>query len=118
MASTLTDYLSTVGSALTTSGGGQGQSGVDPFGVLANIYDTVEIRSNAAPPMTLNIKDLGGAPSPASQYLQPTLIFSGPAGRYVYAPYGEAGQYTGTLTSLGSLAAIAVVGFLVGRATK
>lgn len=111
MASTFTDILGTASDAV-------GQSGVDPFALISRFYDTVEIRTNAAPSVTINIAELGGEPSPYTQYLQPTLVFSGPAGRYVYAPYGEAGQNTGTLTSAGSLIALAGLGFLLGRVTK
>lgn len=115
MASTLTELLSTFTSSASTS---MAQGGVDPFSLLSNVYDTIEIRSNAAPPMTLQIRELGGAPSPYTRALQPTLIFSGPAGRYVYAPYGEANTMTGTAVSVGMFVGLAGLGFLLGRLTK
>ena len=113
MASTILDYLNT--GAQAAQGAVQG---MDPLALISGFYDTVEIRTNAAPPVQLKLRELGGEPSPYTQYLQPTLIFSGPAGRYVYAPYGEAGESTGTLTSVGTLLALAGVGFVLGRLTK
>lgn len=122
MASTFVDFLQTAGSTISTAvqQGAQGysQSGPDPMQLIAAAYDTVEIRSNAAPPMVLKVRELGGAPSPYTKYLQPTIIFSGAAGRYVWAPYGEASATTGALTSAGTLLAIAGAGFLLGRFSK
>lgn len=114
-ASTILDFLqTTAGTAATTSA----SQGFDPFSLISGYYDTVEIRTNAAPPVKLAVRDLGGQPSPYTQALQPTLIFSGSAGRYVYAPYGEAGEYTGTVASVGALAALAIGGFIVGKLWK
>jgi hypothetical protein len=118
MASTLPEFLQAGISTLSTAAQGYSQSGPDPLALLSAIYDTVEVRSNAAPPMVLKIRELGGAPSPYTRYLQPTIVFSGPAGRYVWAPYGEASKSAGSLATGGMLLAIAGVGFLVGRLTK
>jgi len=121
MASTLTDWLNAGATAFTpsTSGGG-GNTGVNPFTLLGSLYDTIEVRSNAAPPVSINVNDLGGGgpPSPASQALQPTIIFSGNAGRYALAPYGEASPSTGWLTSVGSVVALFGAGFLLGKFLK
>lgn len=111
MASSITDFFSQGAEVYN-------QSGIDPFALISKFYDTVEIRTNAAPPLTLNIGELGGAPSPYTKYLQPTLIFSGSAGRYAWAPYGEADPNTGTFVSVGSLLALGGLGFLLGRLTK
>lgn len=119
MASSLTDWLSTGAQALNTAAGGNiastSNTGVNPYGVLAGLYDTIEVRSNAAPPIKISVADLGGGPSPVSQALQPTIIFTGAAGRYAIAPYGEAGEYTGWFSSVGGAFALVGLGFLLGK---
>lgn len=120
MASSFTDLLNTGSSFLATIGlnsgnAATGNTGINPYSLLAGAYDTIEVRSNAAPPVKIAVADLGGGPSAVSQALQPTIIFSGPAGQYTLAPYGAAGEYTGWLTSVGSALALAGVGFLAGR---
>lgn len=123
MASTLTDLFNSGTAALnpsTTTNSGSGNTGVNPFSVLGSLYDTIEVRSNAAPPVSINVNDLGagGPPNPASQALQPTIIFTGNAGRYALAPYGEASPTTGWLASVGGFFALLGAGFLLGRLTK
>lgn len=109
--SDITGFINTLGTSAANSG-------LDPWQLLAGFYDTIEVRTTAAPPVKISIRDLGGAPSPISQYLKPTIIFTGNSGRYAIAPYGEASAVAGWATSLGTLAAIAGVGFLLGRMTR
>lgn len=127
MASRFNDAIQTVENLFNTVSGGNtsggsnasGGSGVSPFTLLAGIYDTIEVRSNAAPPVKISVNDLGnsGPPSPASQLLQPTIIFSGGAGNYTLAPYGAASPDTGWLTSVGGIGLLIGAGFLLGRLT-
>ena len=89
-------------------------------GLASATYNTIEVRSNAAPPVVISMADLqgGGPPNPYAQALQPTIILSGPAGSQTIAPYGVADVNTGWYTSIGSLALIVGLGFVIGRATK
>ncbi len=91
---------------------------VDPQALLALAFDQVEIKTNATPTMTMNLK---GPSDPATQQLlnqlQPTLIFSGPAGRAVIAPQGAAGAAGGDwFSTLTSKAGIGIAAGVVGTA--
>lgn len=81
-----------------------------------NQYDTITIATNATPSVTVNLRDAlaSGPPSPVAQWLQPTVILTGPGGQQVVAPYGVSGGSPGAiplavLTLLG-------LGYLLGRA--
>lgn len=95
-----------------------------PFAAAAQLYDTVEIRTNATPPVIINVRDLGGAkgPNPIAQKLQPTIVLTGPLGQKVLAPYGAADPALGTTVAIGGTAAIALgfaaVAFTLGRMSK
>lgn len=95
-----------------------------PFAAAAQLYDTVEIRTNATPPITINVRDLGGAtgPNPIAQKLQPTITLTGPLGQKVLAPYGPASATLGTVVGIGGTfgvaAALGALGFILGRLSK
>lgn len=82
---------------------------------LSGVYDQIEFKSAVSPPTSFNVRDLQSSspPSPLTQWLQPTLILTGPQGRYVIAPYGEA--QGGYAPLIGTVAAIFGIGFLLGR---
>ncbi len=81
---------------------------IDPAALLSGVFHTIELRSAATPPITIKTAELqfGGPPNPWLSFLKPTVIMTGPAGRTLIAPYGEAGD--------GTLGAVVVVGGLVG----
>lgn len=117
------DWFTTTLNNLSTADGtpstsGSGGNGINPYSLLAGIYDTIEVRSNAAPPVKIAVADLGGQPSPYSQALQPTIIFSGRGGTYTLAPYGVAGEYAGWLSTVGGALALVGAGWLLGRFLK
>lgn len=94
------------------------QGNIDPQALLALAFDQVEIKTNATPTMTMNLK---GPSDPTTQallnQLQPTLVFSGPAGRAVLAPQGAAGEDGGNwFSALTGKAGIAVAATGVGAA--
>jgi len=100
---TVESLLSTVASGLGTA--------------LLEQYDTVEIRTEATPPLSVNLRDAtaSGPPSPISQWLKPTIILTGKAGRQVIAPYGPSeGSFGGPFLLLFSIIG---VGFVLGRLT-
>ena len=93
----------------------------NPAAALANLYDTIEVRSSVSPPVRLNVASLvdSGQPSKPSwfaQMLKPTVVLSGSGGRAVVAPYGEAGD--GTLITVLTLGGLFGLGVLVGRLSK
>lgn len=90
----------------------------NPAASLANLYSTVQIRTSITPPVNVNVADAlqydpNAPPSAIAQFIKPTVILQGPAGRVSIAPYGEAGD--GTLMTVLIVAGIMGVGFLVGR---
>ncbi|TAL42376.1 MAG: hypothetical protein EPN91_08330 [Salinibacterium sp.] len=88
--------------------------------LVPSIWDTVEFRSAATPPIRAAIAyDPYGPPSPVMQWLQPTVILTGNAGRTVIRPYGGTGDGPdGTLVFAGFFAAIVGIGFVLGRISK
>ncbi len=80
-------------------------------------YDTATFASSATPAVTVNLRDAlaDGPPNPYAQWLKPTLVLSGPAGRQVIAPYGPSSGSVGgpLLLVLGIFGA----GFVFGRLT-
>jgi len=95
-----------------------------PFNAASQLYDTVQIRTNATPPITINVRDLGGAsgPNPIAQKLQPTITLTGPLGKKVLAPYGPASETLGTVVGIGGTATLvigfAAFAFMLGRFSK
>lgn len=82
---------------------------------LAALYDTMEVRTAVTPPAVIDLKaalDPSTPASPVVQFLQPTILLSGPAGYQTIAPYGVAPDGTaGTIV----LAALFIgLGYLVG----
>lgn len=81
---------------------------------LANIYDTMEVRTALTPPATVDLKSAvaSGPPSPIAQFLQPTIILSGPGGSQVIAPYGVAPD--GTAGTIAVAAFFMAAGYFIG----
>jgi len=90
---------------------------------LSGFYDTLEFRSALTPPMEFNVADLTSdtPPNPIVQWLRPTLTLTGPAGKKVIAPYGEAPP-SGALGGFGVVGGVffagALAGWLLGRNRK
>jgi hypothetical protein len=84
-------------------------------GGLTALYNTLEIRTSVTPPAIIDLAALAqdrSPPSPITQFLKPTIILSGGAGRQVIAPYGEADGGWGP--SLTALAVVVGLGFGLG----
>lgn len=88
--------------------------------LVPSIWDNVEFRSAATPPIRAAVSyDPNGPPSPIMQWLQPTVILTGNAGRTVIRPYGGTGDGpNGTLVFWGFFAGIVGIGFVLGRLSK
>lgn len=86
----------------------------DTLGALANIYDTLTIQTAVTPSAVIDLKSAlaSGPPSPIAQFLQPTIILSGPAGDQVIAPYGVAGD--GTAGTIAIAALLMGLGYVIG----
>lgn len=84
-------------------------------GGLTSLYSTLEMRTSVTPPAFIDLAALArdqSPPSPITQFLRPTIILSGPAGRQVIAPYGEADGGWGP--ALSALAVVVGIGFGLG----
>lgn len=91
----------------------------NPAAALANVYDHIEVRSMVTPPVHVNVLealDSSQPTSPLVKFLKPTVIFSGPYGRTVVAPYGESGD--GTLMTVLAIVGLVGLGVLIGRLSK
>lgn len=92
-----------------------------PFRALSKLYDKAEFRTSVTPSIAIDVASLdsdgGGGPSPWMRLIRPTLILTGPEGRKVIAPAGEAGEHGG-ITGLILLGALLGVPFLLGRASR
>lgn len=88
--------------------------------LVLSVWDRVEFRSAATPPIRAEVAyDPNGPPNPLMQWLQPTIILTGNAGRTVIRPYGGEGDGpNGTLVFAGFFLGIVGVGFVLGRLTK
>jgi len=99
-----------------------GASGADEVAskLLPSIWSQVEFRSAATPPLRAAVSyDPNGPPSPVMQWLQPTVILTGAAGRTVIRPYGGTGDGpNGTLVFMGFFLGIVGIGFVLGRMSK
>ena len=86
--------------------------------LVPSVWNNVEFSSSATPTLNAEVAyDPNGPPNPLMQWLKPTVILTGPAGRTVIAPYGQAGG-GGGVVALGVLLGIVGVGFVLGRITK
>ncbi len=91
---------------------------LNPDGLVQLLFNEVEVSTAITPTIRFPIGPTGAPPNPASdaliKSLQPSIIFSGPAGRIVVAPYGHpVGETSWAPLIIGGLALTAVVGWLV-----
>ena len=91
---------------------------IDPVGLLAGAYDTIEFRSRLTPPVKAGIGVFSGPPSLFAKFLQPTVIFSGGAGRFAVAPYGEANPWLGWGLSLAIFSGVFMLGVMLGKSRR
>lgn len=78
------------------------QGNIDAGGAISLLYDQVEVRTALTPSIFFPISAQGAAqPNPLRdgiiKILQPTIIFSGPAGTQTIAPYGATAGETSWL---------------------
>lgn len=88
---------------------------VDPAALLSGVFTSVELRTQASPPVVIRTADLqmGGPPNPLLAFLKPTVILTGPAGKTVIAPYGVSGN--GTVGAIVLVGALVAVGVFIGK---
>lgn len=94
--------------------------GKRPEGILPSIWNHVEVRTSATPDIGTDITydpNPSTGPNPIMQWLKPTVILTGPAGRTVVAPYGEAGG-GGALVTAAFFLGIVGIGYVLGRMSK
>lgn len=90
----------------------------DASQLFSGVYSNVEFRTNLSPPLNVETASAldNSPPNPFVKWLAPTVIFSGPYGRTVVAPFGEAGN--GTFGTIAIVAALIAFGFVVGRLSQ
>lgn len=107
-------YLASQGQPMVIDGNGN----LDAGGVLGLFYNTVEVRTNVTPPIRFPISASGPQQSGPMRELvaglQPTLIFSGPAGSQQVAPFGSAQGETSWLpiAAIGTVVILGI-GYLI-----
>lgn len=93
---------------------------INPSGLLASIYDTVEFRSAASPTVKVSTRSLVDANAPSNplvQWLSPSVAFTAADGQVVeIAPYGR--KEGGWLPLLLGVTALVGAGFVLGRLTR
>lgn len=108
--------------ALATQGIARGSitdAGEIDAGLLAtSLMDTVTIKTNITPDLTVNVRDaVSGPSSPVTRLLQPTLIIrGGSVGSRVIAPHGE--SKGGSLVFAGLIALLVAGGVRYHRSRK
>lgn len=104
--------------ALIASQGGNpgminGNGELDAAGALGMLFNEVEVRTSLTPSLRFPISAGGAAPDPVMAQLisslQPTVIFTGPAGRVEVAPYGAA-QGASSWLPLAAIAGAVILG--------
>jgi hypothetical protein len=71
---------------------------VDAGALIALGFDTVELRTAMTPPLRINLKEPSDPETSALlNQIRPTIIFSGRAGRYELAPYGQTSGAAGVV---------------------
>lgn len=102
-------YLAQQGQPMVINSNGE----LDGAGVLGLFYNMVEVRTNVTPPIRFPISASGpqqsGAMRGLVEGLQPTLIFSGPAGQQVVAPFGATQGETSWLPVI-AIGAVVILG--------
>ncbi len=90
---------------------------LNPDGIVSLFFNTVEVRTSITPPLRFPIGPTGAAPDPASdaliKSLKPTVIFTGPAGEVVVAPYGTEVAQSWWPIALAGVAVCGVIGWLI-----
>ncbi len=90
---------------------------LNPDGLIQLLFNEVEVSTSATPTLRFPIGPTGAPPNAAAdaliKTLQPSIVFSGPAGRIVVAPFGQAQGTSWLPLIVAGLAVTAVVGWLV-----
>lgn len=93
---------------------------ITPFRAVARFFDKVELRTEWTPPISFDMASIDepGPPNPYGQALKPTMTFTGPAGTYTVAPYGEASRQGGVRAAgagVGTVVGLLGAGFVLGK---
>ncbi len=91
---------------------------LNPDGLLQLFFNNVEVQTAVTPTIKFPIGPNGLPPNPAAdaliKSLQPSIVFSGPAGRVVVAPYGQAeGEASWWPVIIAGGATLALISWLV-----
>lgn len=91
---------------------------LNPDGLLQLLFNEAEVQTSVTPAIRFPIGPTGAPPSASAdaliKSLQPSITFSGPAGRIVVAPYGQAaGQASWLPLIIAGVATTALLGWLV-----
>ena len=87
-------------------------------GIIEMLFNQAEVRTAVTPSIRFPISASGAPPSPAVQELlnqiQPSVVFSGPAGEITIAPYGTpVGQTSWLPIALVGVGALLFIGWAV-----
>ena len=89
---------------------------VDSQALLAIGFNTLTIRSRVAPDIVINLRDLTPSPSSSGllRYIQPEIVFDGPAGRIPIAPWGAPTGIASEISKIGTTTGFAIGAGLLG----
>jgi len=90
---------------------------LNPDGVLALLWNNVEVRTSVTPPIKFPIGPTGTPTDPSTEALikslKPTVILSGPAGEITIAPYGTVVAESWWPAILVGAAGLGIIGWLI-----
>ncbi len=90
---------------------------LNPDGLVQLLFNEVEVTTSVTPPIRFPIGPTGTPPNAAAdamiKSLKPSIVFSGPAGRIVVAPYGQEIGTSWLPVIIAGVATAAVLGWLM-----
>ena len=91
---------------------------LNPAGLLAGVFDTIEIRNSATPNIVMRTQELlqNEPPNPVVVWLRPTIILRGKGGETIIAPHGVSKGGSVLPLALAALAFVGV-GYALAKAT-
>lgn len=89
---------------------------INPAGLLATVYDEVEIRSSLWPTQTIRVNELlkSGNPNPFLQWVKPTVVLRGKGQETIIAPYG-ASPGGSVIPVVGAVVGLVGLGYLLAK---
>jgi hypothetical protein len=98
----------------------KGDGTLNPAGLLAGVFDTIEIRTSATPNIVMRTQELlneeEAPPNPVTVWLRPTIILRGKGGETIIAPLGVSKGGSILPMALAALAFVGV-GYALAKAT-